>query len=306
MKGRMYKRIVNRIGGNARVWGTKEEMPTGPLPDFTGRNDWICTAMDQIELDPICAQRPQYIYGVLRAASHAKVLGIPRVSVIEFGVAGGAGLISMERSAEHVERLLGVGIDVYGFDTATGLPKPQDYRDMPNKWREGYWPCDTDALKKELKRAQLVLGQIKDTVPGFVAQRPQPIGFVAIDVATYSSAKEALTLFDADHGLFLPRVDCLFRSACKLDTSEFVGERLAISEFNSAHAMKKISPFYSARHYVPGRHSGFGTLWPDMLFILHLFDHPMYNKSDELAQSSLMDLKGSDLALPVTKTPQAK
>ncbi|MBI4002696.1 MAG: hypothetical protein HY348_13055 [Nitrospira defluvii] len=210
----------------------------------------------------------------------------------------------MERSAERAEELTGVGIDVYGFDTATGLPKPQDYRDMPNKWLEGYWPCDVDALKKELHRAKLVIGQIKDTVSGFLAQRPQPVGYVAIDVATYSSAKEALKIFDGDHGLFLPRVDCLFRSACKLDTSEFVGERLAISEFNAVNGMKKISPFYSARHYVPGRHSGYGALWPDMLFILHLFDHPLYNASDELAQSSLMDVKGSDLALPVAKAPQ--
>jgi hypothetical protein len=265
-----------------------------PLPPFTGRNDWICQAMDRIERDPICARRPQYIYGVLRAAAHAKSLNMGEVSVIEFGVAGGAGLLSLERSAEEAERLTGVRIHVYGFDTATGLPAPQDYRDMPNKWLGGYWPCDVEVLQKSLRRAQLVIGGIGETVPGFLAARPAPIGYVAIDVATYTSTKETLAVFEADYGLLLPRVDCLFRSSCKLDTSEFVGERLAISEFNASHAVAKISPFYSARHYVPGRHAGFGALWPDMMFILHLFHHPRYNDPDELDQSALMDVRGSD------------
>ena len=291
--------VLGRLGGLLTLGKNGE---TGiVLPPFTGRNDWICLAMDQLERDPICAQRPQYIYGVLRAASHAKVLGIPRISVLEFGVAGGAGLISMERSAERVKAILGVDIDVYGFDTGTGLPKPLDYRDMPNKWCEGYWPSDTEVLRRQLKGATLLLGRIRDTIPGFVASRPRPIGFVSIDVETYTSTKEALTLFEANQDLFLPRVDCLFRCAAKLDTSEFVGERLVISEFNAQHAMRKISPFYSARHYVPGQHSNYGSLWPDMLFILHWFDHSLYNKPDELTQSALMDVTGSDVAVPVAE-----
>jgi hypothetical protein len=303
----MLKRIAREALGklNSLLEDGREQngQLVSPLPLFTGRNDWICLAMDRIEHDPICAQRPQYIYGVLRAAAHAKALGIDRISVIEFGVAGGAGLVSMERTAEQAETLIGVGIDVYGFDTATGLPKPRDYRDLPNKWLDGYWPCDVDALQKTLRRARLVVGQIGETIPGFLATRPAPIGYVGIDVATYTSTKETLVLFESDHGLFMPRIDCLFRSSCKLDTSEFVGERLAISEFNAAHAMKKISPFYSGRHYVPGRHSGHAALWPDMMFILHLFDHPRYNDPDELTQSAFMDVRGSDDTVRVSEWP---
>ena len=37
--------------------------------------------------------------------------------MFEFGVAGGAGLVNLERIAELVEQKTGVGIDIYGFDT---------------------------------------------------------------------------------------------------------------------------------------------------------------------------------------------
>jgi len=68
---------------------------------------------------------------VLSAARTAKGLGIDRVSVLEFGVAGGTGLLAMDAAAEGAESLLGVEIDVFRFDTGTGLPPPADRRDMP-------------------------------------------------------------------------------------------------------------------------------------------------------------------------------
>ena len=47
------------------------------------------------------------------------------ISVIEFGVAGGAGLLSLERTAELVEARTKVQRGVHGFDTGVGLPNPQ-------------------------------------------------------------------------------------------------------------------------------------------------------------------------------------
>ena len=38
-----------------------------------------------------------YAFGVLSAARLAKALGLPGISVVEFGVAGGRGLIALER-----------------------------------------------------------------------------------------------------------------------------------------------------------------------------------------------------------------
>ena len=67
----------------------------------------------------------------------AKKLGINQVSVIELGVAGGAGIISLEKYKKKIERVLDINIDVYGFDTGSGLPKIEVDEDLPFFWREG-------------------------------------------------------------------------------------------------------------------------------------------------------------------------
>src|SRR5580698_9362331 len=66
--------------------------------------------------------RPNYAYLIYHAARLAKLLGHKSVSVVEFGVAGGDGLLAMEYHAENIEKLTGVGIELYGFDTGAGLP----------------------------------------------------------------------------------------------------------------------------------------------------------------------------------------
>src|SRR2546428_12735354 len=43
--------------------------------------------------------RANYLYGVLHAARLANVLGIPAISAIEFGVAGGRGFLLSKRRA---------------------------------------------------------------------------------------------------------------------------------------------------------------------------------------------------------------
>jgi hypothetical protein len=91
-------------------------------------------AFEKLILDPQISTRAPYIWGVLQGVALGKVLGMDRVSVLEFGVAGGRGLLALEHIAASVEEMLKIQIDVYGFDTATGLPKPQDYRDCPNVW----------------------------------------------------------------------------------------------------------------------------------------------------------------------------
>ena len=78
--------------------------------------------------------RPNYAYPVYQAAQLAHGSGEPRVSVIEFGVAGGNGLVAMEQYAEQVEKIFDVKIEVYGFDTTEGLPAPVDYRDLLYHW----------------------------------------------------------------------------------------------------------------------------------------------------------------------------
>ncbi|MGH8589736.1 MAG: hypothetical protein ACREXX_10525 [Gammaproteobacteria bacterium] len=77
--------------------------------------------------------RPQYLFGVLYAAEQAKREGHPAVSVIEFGVAEGYGLLALQKHAGAVARHTGVDIYVYGFDSGHGLPQNTgDFRDLPH------------------------------------------------------------------------------------------------------------------------------------------------------------------------------
>jgi hypothetical protein len=45
--------------------------------------------------------RPHYAYSILRAADQALEYGISKLTIIEFGVASGAGLLNMCRLAER-------------------------------------------------------------------------------------------------------------------------------------------------------------------------------------------------------------
>src|SRR5262245_51806359 len=68
--------------------------------------------------------RPYYAYGVQQAAVLAQRLGVPAISVIEFGVAGGRGLLALESAARNTSSATGVEVHVYGFDRQSGLPPP--------------------------------------------------------------------------------------------------------------------------------------------------------------------------------------
>src|SRR3954462_6374205 len=76
-------------------------------------------------------ERPHYGYCVYHAADLAKKLNYDSISVIEFGVAGGNGLVILEQYAQEVAAEIGIKIEVYGFDNVPGLPAPTDYRDLP-------------------------------------------------------------------------------------------------------------------------------------------------------------------------------
>ena len=115
--------------------------------------------------------RPHYAYGVQQAAVLAQRLGIPRISVVEFGVAGGNGLVELVRMASLATAATGVEIDVIGFDRGEGLPKPLNYRDLPYMWREGDFEMDVEALRRRVPTAELVLGDIEQTLPGFLCTR---------------------------------------------------------------------------------------------------------------------------------------
>lgn len=216
-------------------------------------------------------ERPAYGYGVYHAALDARALGLERISVIEFGVAGGNGLVALEKIAEEVSKETGVAIDVYGFDSGTGMPPPADHRDVPYLWHAGFFSMDQAKLKSRLKRAELVLGPVSETAAAFLhRRRPAPIGFVSFDLDYYSSTVAAFKIWEGESSFFLPRVVCYFDDMSP-GISQHAGEFLAIAEFNESHPRKKIDPIKSLAYLrrIP-------SLWNEQMYMLHDFSHPLY------------------------------
>ncbi len=228
---------------------------------------------------------PQYLWGTMCAAGLATALGEPRITAIEFGVAGGNGLVELERLAAWVESRSGIAIDVVGFDSGVGLPPPEDYRDVPNLWTAGDYSMDPDLLHARLDRAQLRLGPVAETVREFVEAGPAPIGFVSFDLDLYSSTRDSFAVFAGRAALLLPRVVCYFDDIFGATHSDFTGERLAISDFNRAHELRKISQLYGLRYVLDH-----DRWWVHSMYMLHCFDHSRYNEPGEFASAMVREL----------------
>lgn len=220
-------------------------------------------------------RRRHYAYSTLTAADLAKERGLKSVTVVEFGVAGGEGMLNLCEIARNVAPLTGIEIKVVGFDSGRGMPPPRDYRDHPDIFQAGDFPMDVERLKRALPpNAELVLGELKDTVPSFAARLSplSPLGFASIDIDYYSSAVEALALFaNPDPQKYLSTTLLYLDDIVHISNSRFTGELLAIEEFNATHPMRKID-----RHRFLRRERIFkNASWIDQIYVLHVLDHPV-------------------------------
>lgn len=186
--------------------------------------------------------RPQYLTGVLAAADQAKRESVSAISVFEFGVAGGNGLVALAQSAIDVERETGITIRVYGFDAGSGLPELcGDHRDLPDQWRPGDYPMDEAALRAKLpSNTTLIIGDIADTLPRQMPRVHDPIGFVAVDVDLYSATRAVLQMFTRPGAKMLMHVPMYFDDVDLFAVHRFAGELLAIEEFNASQDRVKI------------------------------------------------------------------
>ncbi len=211
-------------------------------------------------------ERMYYAYICYNAALQAKKLNYNSISVIEFGVAGGRGLLIVEEYVEEIFKLLGIKIEVYGFDMGSGLPKPKDFRDLPYHWQEGFFHMNETNLKSKLKNAKLIIGDIESTSKDFFSKyKPSPIGAVIHDFDFYSSTKNSLSMFKNNSEFFLPRVFCFFDDTIGNETvlfNDFTGERLAINEFNNENEFIKFSKPYHL--LTPG-----DEVWHHQIWICH-------------------------------------
>lgn len=282
------KRTMKAALGLTRKLFTKETVETNsygtPPFGYTELNRLLPTIAPQNSI-----QRSDYAWGALHGINLAKVLGITRVSFIEFGVAGGNGLVDLECVAQSLETIFGIGVDIYGFDAVSGMPKSKDHRDLPNLWREGHYPMNEGKLKQRLKKAKLILGMVEETVPQFINSRPAPIAFTAFDLCFYSSTMNAFKIFEADPKLLLPRVHCFFMNTFARTFGDHNGERLAITDFNASHELRKISKIHGLQYYV-GSPLG-RQRWVEQFYMAHIFDHELYGSYDGLIRETARDLR---------------
>lgn len=236
-------------------------------------------------------ERGAYAYCLYHAAALAARLGVPRISVLEFGVAGGNGLMALERIAEGLRRdgALPVEVEIYGFDTGAGMPPPEGAEDLPYWFRESQYAMNQDALRARLTRAQLEIGPVRETVPAFLARgTAAPVGAMLIDVDYYSSTRDCLRIFDtaALAERFLPRVHLYLDDVIGQEWEMYgphSGLLKAVEEFNATHADKAIHLNQNLRPHahLPYRYQ---------IYYAHLFSHPQYGSYvGGTAQTALED-----------------
>lgn len=236
----------------------------------------IGTASLSSKLDYDLFDRPHYAYCLANAARLARALGVPKISALEFGVAGGRGLLALEKICPEIEKAYGVEIEVWGFDTGEGLPEPEDYRDLPYIWKEGFYRMDQASLEAKLKRSRLVLGNVKNTIPTFFEeQKPAPIGAAFFDLDFWSSTRDSFGVFSGAPSTLLPRVFCYCDDVISSDgggvLSEDVGQLRAIYDYNNASSSRKLRQIAGLPQTRRVR-----AVWPHQIYVHHSFDHPEY------------------------------
>jgi len=246
------------------------EQDPGPPPDCSDASVMFAWCMRSG-----VQARPQYLWPVLQGARIAKALGLDRVSALEFGVAGGNGLLALEAAATAADSLTGLAIDVVGFDSGRGMPVPVDHRDVPWVIRPGWFAMDDPALRARLRRAAMAIGPVAEAVPAWLQSALSPVAFASFDLDYYSSTMEAFALLDAPAERLLPGIPCYFDDIMGYGWSDFNGERAAIADFNSGHRERKIGRIHGLEFEVP--ESEAGMAWPHKIFLTHVIDHPLYN-----------------------------
>ncbi len=226
----------------------------------------------KIEYDLI--PRQPYAYCIQAAADQAKAAGVETLTLIEFGVAAGAGLLNMCWIAEQVTRETGVQFEIIGFDSGQGMPDPRDFRDHPEKYFTGDFPLtDKDALLQALPgNARLLLGDIGASIELLRTEVIHPIGFISIDVDYYWSTRECLRVLTFDPRYYLSSVLLYADDVQDVDDNEYCGELLAIKEFNASTETpyRKIAPANLLSRHRIFKHA----IWHHQIFMAHVFDHP--------------------------------
>ena len=220
-------------------------------------------------------KRPNYAYCLYHSAVLAKRLGHKSLSIIEFGVAGGNGLIFLEDFGNKIKNHLNIKVEIYGFDLGSGLAEPKNYKDIKYWFQEGFYKMDQDKLKNKLKYSKLIIGDVNDTIDKFFEiYNPAPIGAIFHDLDYYYSTINSFKVFDFPEKYFLPRIFNYFDDILGTEFemyNDFSGELLAIEEFNSKNSSKKI---LLNKNLITANNEK----WRSQIYYFHNFEHSQYNQ----------------------------
>jgi hypothetical protein len=215
---------------------------------------------------------------MLRAADMARYFGKKHVTVVEFGVASGAGLLNMISLSPAVEKETGVKLHIFGFDTGCGLPIVQGYKDHPELWNPGDFAMEErDKLAGKLGgRAEIIWGDIATTIGPFTdaIDPAAPLGFISIDVDIYSATKAALRCLASRPEKYNPAVSMYFDDVSFFFANPWAGELAAIAEFNAEHELRKIGRDRS----LPGHRPVKTETWYSAMYVCHILDHEARQK----------------------------
>lgn len=221
-------------------------------------------------------RRPWYAWCLHYAAREAKGLGHRTFTVVELGVAGGNGLLCLCEHATQIRKDLGVEIKIVGFDSGGGLPTTSDLRDLHYVWPAGSFEMDRTELERRLAgRAELVLGDVSQTVPRWQPPSDAPLGCVMFDLDLYTSTRDALPLLTKTN--VLPRIWCYFddiSGSPDMALTDFIGEGAAVREFNNHPDRSILCDNVSPARIFNGL---FPEAWHRKVNIYHRLSHPQYN-----------------------------
>jgi hypothetical protein len=231
--------------------------------------------------------RPNYAYGMLRAADNAKYYEKKAVTIIEFGVASGWGILNMIECADLITAETGVAFNIVGFDTGAGLPAVEGHKDHPEIWNVGDFAMEErEFLTRRIDgRAKIVWGDIDKTIDAFAAgvSEDAPIGFISVDVDIYSGTKSALRCLTREPGKYLPAVSMYFDDVSFFTANRWCGELAAIDEFNHENDLRKIDRDRS----LPGTRPHPAKRWYDAMYVCHILDHPARQRPRDRASLTI-------------------
>jgi tetratricopeptide (TPR) repeat protein len=252
-----------------------------PVPPPAPPANTLETLIAEIRADKI--GRAHFAHGLLLATLQAMKIGVKEISVFEFGVLHGNGLLNLCSICQRITEATGFKYRIYGFDSDVGMPPITDYRDHPEIWYTGQFKVDHALTKSRLPaNAELIVGDIGKTILPFCKKNlsPEcPVGFVVIDVDLYSSTKSCFKLLKGKSDCYLPAVVMYFDDVNDMITlNSWCGEALAIKEFNRANKYRKIEEKWT-------RQNSPNAGWHDQFYCCHILDHPV--RSGKLKCASL-------------------